>query len=389
MKICFICPEYPQGPHGGVGAIVQLLARDLVARGHSVRVIGVYPENYPAPDYEEDQGVRVWRLRTRPGRWAWIRPWIRQYQLIKGWIDEKEIELVEAPDSRGWFACWPQLPTPLVLRANGANIYFAKVLGKQANRLTRWLELQAYRRADAVIAASEYTAQITHDLLDFAKKFHVIYNGMEIPAEPDETKRRKNKLIFSGTLNRKKGIIPLIKAAVALYQQGIDFTLDLYGKDTTEPGLGSMKAYARSLIPEQAQSHIVFKDAVPRSVLFKAYQEAQIAVFPSMAEAFSMAPMEAMACGCCTVYSRQTSAAELIEQGIDGWLVEPAQEEPLFATLKRLLADPALARQTGRHGREKIIRCFSKERMVEETLLFYQQTIAAFNQPDDLPDDES
>ena len=35
----------------------------MVRQGHSVYVIGLYLHGYGGADYEEDEGVRVWRLR--------------------------------------------------------------------------------------------------------------------------------------------------------------------------------------------------------------------------------------------------------------------------------------------------------------------------------------
>ncbi len=58
MKICFICGEYPPGPHGGIGTFVQVLARALVAAGHEVRVLGAYGTAYHAANEEVDQGVQ-------------------------------------------------------------------------------------------------------------------------------------------------------------------------------------------------------------------------------------------------------------------------------------------------------------------------------------------
>lgn len=38
MKIFLECSEYPPGPHGGIGTLIQLLARGLVRSGHKVKV---------------------------------------------------------------------------------------------------------------------------------------------------------------------------------------------------------------------------------------------------------------------------------------------------------------------------------------------------------------
>ncbi len=103
MKFCFICPEYPEGPHGGIGTYTQQTAKELSALGHQIRIIGVYPKSYPAPDYEENGNIKIWRLRVGNGKFGWIIPWIYQFRIIKKWVNENDIDLIEAPDSRGWY----------------------------------------------------------------------------------------------------------------------------------------------------------------------------------------------------------------------------------------------------------------------------------------------
>jgi hypothetical protein len=134
MKICYICPEYPEGPHGGIGTIVRMNARELVKMGHEVKVIGVYPEDYPSPDYEEDEGVKVWRLRTKKGRIAWFLPWHKQYSIIKKWVINNQVDIIEAPDSRGWFAFWGKLEVPLVIRSHGSRTFLNHLLGKKTKK---------------------------------------------------------------------------------------------------------------------------------------------------------------------------------------------------------------------------------------------------------------
>ena len=72
MKLCFVCREYPPGPHGGIGTMTQVLARALVRAGHEVRSVGLYPSWYEAPERQDDQGVQVLRLRQREHPLGWI-----------------------------------------------------------------------------------------------------------------------------------------------------------------------------------------------------------------------------------------------------------------------------------------------------------------------------
>src|SRR4051812_5068560 len=63
MKVLFICDEYPPGKNGGIGTAVQSLARALVRMGHEAYVAGLYTYFYGQKNYENDQGVHVWRFR--------------------------------------------------------------------------------------------------------------------------------------------------------------------------------------------------------------------------------------------------------------------------------------------------------------------------------------
>ena len=107
MRICFVCHEYPPGPHGGIGTLVQILARSLALAGHQVRVVGVYAPTYPAPGYEEDRGVRVWRLRRPQVRGGWVLSRLELFRRLSDWCRQGEIDLIEIPDWEGWAAGWP------------------------------------------------------------------------------------------------------------------------------------------------------------------------------------------------------------------------------------------------------------------------------------------
>jgi glycogen synthase len=375
MKICFICPEYPEGPHGGIGSMVQILSRELVSLGHEVRVIGIYPETYPAPDYEEDQGVRVWRLRTKKGKFGWILPYIRQFKLIKKWAHAGHIEIVEAPDSRGWFAFWPKLPIPVIIRSNGSNTYFAKILNKRPNKLTRLLEQRSYSRADAIISASRFTAQITKQVFKIPLEFAVIYNGIEIPKLTIDHKRENNRVIFSGSLNKKKGIFKLIEAFILLIEKNSEAKLEIYGKDTIDDQIGSVTEYLLRMIPENYRNNIIFKGHVTRNELFNVLKTSSVAVFPSYAEAFAFAPMESMACECPTIYTKLGSGEELINNGVDGILIDPDEPSEITSAMQTLLKNKDFARSVGQLGRQKIISLFSKEIMTKLSLEFYQECI--------------
>jgi glycosyltransferase involved in cell wall biosynthesis len=108
----------------------------------------------------------------------------------------------------------------------------------------------------------------------------------------------------------------------------------------------------------------------------RALAGASAAVFPSYAEAFALAPIEAMGSGTPTVYSRRGSGPELIRDGHDGLLVDPDRLEEIAFALVRLLTNDMLARSLGAAGRKRVTETFAPDRLVPANLAFYRQCIA-------------
>jgi len=136
MRICFVCSEYPPGAHGGIGTMTRLLARGFVARGHQVRVVGIYPRtsDLPLGSYDDD-GIRVWRLReTAVPKIGWMLSRVKLYRQVRAWSRRGEIDLVEVPDYQGWAARWPSLSVPVIVRLNGSSTYNSTQTGGRVSR---------------------------------------------------------------------------------------------------------------------------------------------------------------------------------------------------------------------------------------------------------------
>ena len=380
MRICLLCNEYPPGPHGGLGTLARLLGRALVRAGHEVRVAGVYPEEFDGPPHEIDEGVRVWRLRGGSSRPAKALARRRLYRMVRGWGRDGKIDIVEAADWEGWVAGWPRLSVPVVARLNGSVAYFAAEAGERAPRLTAALERSSLRRADAWSAASRYVAERTRAVFGLPlAPMSILYNPVEVPPAPPDPARVRGRVIFSGRLIAKKGVEPLLRAWPRVRAQVPQAVLHLYGRDGPAGGGGSMRALLQGMIDGQADStSVVFHGHVAREELARALDTASVAVFPSFAEAFAFAPMEAMASGCATVCSVRGSGPELVTDGRDGLLVEPSDPGAIAGAVTRLLMDSDLRLRLGRAGRRRIAESFSMPVLLPANEAFYRAVIERF-----------
>ncbi|MFL5733349.1 MAG: glycosyltransferase family 4 protein [Chloroflexia bacterium] len=380
IRICFLCNEYPPGPHGGIGTMTRVLARALVEDGHQARVIGIYPRDYPAPDYEEDQGVRIWRYRETAFKFGWVRDRYRLYRTAARWAGQGKIDLVEVPDWEGWVAGWPRLSVPVVARLNGSVAYFAQELGIPLRRLAFLLERASLRRVDFWASASRYTADVSRKIFDLPTDCAaVLYNPVELPPASCSTTRSKNRVVFTGTITAKKGVISLIKAWPLVLEERADAVLDLYGKDNpTEDGQPSTQEYLRSQLDPEIAGSVRFHGHVAREELFEALETARVGVFPSYAEAFGIAPVEAMARGCPTIYSTRPPGPEIVREGLDGLLADPDRPEDIANKIVRLLNDDDLAEKLGKAGRKRVEECFSIQSMLVRNEAFYERCIERF-----------
>jgi glycogen synthase len=377
-SVCLVCNEYPPGPNGGIGTMTQVLGRALVRAGLEVRVIGLYPRHWAAPDYEEDHGVRVWRRRWKPGRLGWVQSRYELFQQITAWSEAGEVDLVEVPDWEGMAAGWRPLAVPVVVRANGSDCYFSAELGFSSRRALRLAERASMKRADAWCAVSSYLGDRTQQLFRLSDGPRaILYNPVELPTPAPDARRVSQRVVFTGTLTPKKGVITLMKAWPHIKARFADAQLHLFGKDTEWNGQ-SMCAQLVALLDDDCRASVVFHGHVAHEQVLEGLRSAHVAVFPSYAEGMGIAPIEAMACGCPTVFGRCGTDGELIEQEREGLIVDPDSPEKIAHAIERILEDEKLAARLGEAGRNRVVRDFSVEALLERNLAFYDDSISEF-----------
>jgi glycosyltransferase involved in cell wall biosynthesis len=377
MRLCFVCGEYPPGPHGGIGTVTATLARALVREGHGVRVIGSCRGDYPGPDRANDQGVDVWRLREPPGRFGWARARMRLFATLAGWSRRGELDLVETPDYAGNAAYWPPLAVPVVVRVHGSVSYFAAELGQPAARGLFRMERAALRRADAWCAVSRYAARRTGEIFGLAGGSPaVLYNPIELP-EGEWPVRSRHDVVFAGTLTAKKGVLPLADAWPRVLTASPDARLHVCGKDMPDASGRSMTDALRERLGDAA-ARVTFHGHLPRAELLQLLRRARAAVFPSFAEAFAMAPLEAMAAGAPTIYSARGSGGEIIEHDRTGVLIDPDEPQQIADAITRVLTGDALAARIGAAGQQHVAEHFSIGTVVRDNEAFYERCVHDF-----------
>ncbi|HLJ63947.1 MAG TPA: glycosyltransferase, partial [Stellaceae bacterium] len=107
-------------------------------------------------------------------------------------------------------------------------------------------------------------------------------------------------------------------------------------------------------------------------------RSSEVLVMPSVwYETFGMVLIEAYEAGLPVIASRLGAMAELVEDGLTGFLFTPSDAESLAATLRKAFADPANLARMEAKAREVYERRYSPERGYQHLLAVYRQAMSA------------
>ncbi|MDB4918251.1 glycosyltransferase family 4 protein [Mucilaginibacter sp.] len=398
MNILYLCDEYPPGKHGGIGTYVRLIARQMVTLGHNVVVAGLYGPGYGEADEFSDEGVKVYRFRrgfdykifsdeqsliSRIGIRLLKDSGLMERDIKKSLAAYKnkleqliiahKIDIIEMPDYNDYirfcssYIPFPQLSIPVVVKMNGSITYFTKEANKQVPAHLLKMEQAILKQASAVLSASKYTANKSSEYLSYNKEIEVLYNGIKTDLPARNISKSSKQVIFTGTLVAKKGIYQLAKAWNIVNKSMPAARLLVLGKGSQQKAI--------SHLTDKAKASVNFKGHVSTDELYDHLSASAISVFPSYAEAFALAPLEAMACGTAVINSNRTSGSELIDDKINGLLIDPDNIDQIATAIIYLLNNPDVCARLAKAGNEKVKEQFEIGNIAAKTIQFYNKVL--------------
>lgn len=377
MHILYLCKEYPPYPHGGIGSFVQLMARQLVQRGHTVSVVGLY--QIAEFKQENDVGVNVYRLPAgMHSPFHVLFDHHNLYRFILNLYAAVPVDLVEGSELS--FGLLPaKLPSKKIIRIHGGHHFFSNMLGLRMRLSTRLIEKRSFAHTDYFCAVSLFAAETTRKLMrlrDFP--IEVLPNPVdtrlfrpfpEIPAQD-------GLIVFTGGLREKKGIRQLIQAMSKVIEKKPCARLWIHGADTKDhTGQSFLHRLEKEIDPAIA-SHIEFRGAVPHNDLPRINAQASVLVYPSWMETQGIVVIEGMASRRPVIASQTGPGPELITDGLDGLLCDPYSPKSIAEKIILLLKDSELREKLADNARNKAEELFSVDMLVEKNLAFYEACLA-------------
>lgn len=388
MRLLFICNEYPPADHGGIGTFVFTLGRNLAADGIHVEVIGLDRKQLKTRRQME-QGVWVTRLAP-PLRGRRLLQWGR-YDVAKQLLErmylskmaenlcfQQNIDLVESYDWSG--PIWFHPGCRLLVRMHGAHSAHALYEGRRSLRFVAYAEKKNLKMADALIGVSRHISELTLRAARLGNKdFQVIHNGVDTSTffPKNDLIRSENEVLFVGTVNRRKGIYEFFAAIPFVLEAVPHAKFTVIGRlPATDLDRKKLIDELYSFVPADRRGAITFTDVRPYEEMPSRYCRAACAVFPSLAEAFGLTCVEAMACGTPVVMTSRASGPEIVEDSVSGILCEPADSQKLANAIITLLKDRALRVYLSKNAVEKVSRDFDIRRQIKANLQFYSGVIS-------------
>jgi phosphatidylinositol alpha-1,6-mannosyltransferase len=232
------------------------------------------------------------------------------------------------------------------------------LVGIECWRPLRRLERVAFERADRLLAISQHTIKRFREANPGLASRNVTVCHLAAPDLEEPT---------GGEARAATGGFALIvgRMASAERYKGHDLLIDIWPRILAEiPDARLVVAGAGDDLPRlearaaSLGAAIRFEGRVTETGLDALYRDCAFFVMPSSEEGFGLVFLEAMRAGRACVGA--PGSAELIEDGISGYLVDPADPESVSKSLLRLFQDPVLAQRMGEAGRARWERDFTQ-----------------------------
>lgn len=206
------------------------------------------------------------------------------------------------------------------------------------------------RKNVKIVTVSYYVKDKINNLWEPKNKnIEVIYNFSDIEVLP-KAQKDKFVVITIGRVEDNKNPITFVEVAKLLQKNGLEFMWI---------GRGDYSFFSETLPPNV---HFVgYKKNIGE---FLAYADVYLQL--SKEEAFGIAVVEAMRFGLPAIVTKYGGTAEIVRDGIDGFVVEPTDVKTIVEKLIWLKENPDQLKMMSDNSRERANSLFTKQRWANE-----------------------
>ncbi|HSM81222.1 MAG TPA: glycosyltransferase [Nodosilinea sp.] len=270
--------------------------------------------------------------------------------VLLGWLQTAEVDHVHAHFGTN------STTVVLLCRALGGPHYSFTVHGPEEFDKIYPIGLpEKLRQAKFVVAISSFGRSQLYRWMELADwgKVHIVRCGVDqsFLAEAVQPVPDVPVFVCVGRLTEQKGHLLLLEAVKRLADQGSPLKLVLVGD-------GELRSPIEALIEAYGlQRQVVITGWASNQEVRAHLLRARAMVLPSFAEGLPVVIMEALALGRPVISTAIAGIPELVETGVNGWLVVPGSVDSLVTAMEAALhSAPAQLSEMGRRGAERVAR---------------------------------
>ncbi len=376
--------EFPPLDLSGIGNTARHLVKGLLEQDFNVTVVApVFGKYCNMVDRFEKKGkLEVHRLKIPIYEWTLFSA----YGAKRSWFDKrlrKDFDLIHSLDSRD--APFIRKKAPLIVNFNDyicTAVPFNpfKYPWRATDLRIRYpyetfmkiLERISVQRADLMLPNSNYTSSMISNAYGLdPKKVRVVYKGIDLEEFNFKCDTKRQALFVGGNLE-KKGIIELIDAAEIVAKEFNDVNFLAVGRGTDK----YMSMLKSKLDKAGLSKRFSFVYNLKHEDIIRLYKESAMFVLPSYRDGLPQVIMEAMAASLPVVSTTIGGIPEAVEEGKNGYLVEPCEHISLAERMSTLFANEAKRKSMGKLGRKMAEERFEWRRMVKSYISAYDKVMS-------------
>ena len=240
----------------------------------------------------------------------------------------------------------------------GADIYVNPVLIRE--------KLLESRKA---VTCTKYNKKHLESLIGskLSQKITFIPHGLDASSYNSKNHQHGKQLILSvGQLKMRKGFLQLVEVCKTLRDHDYDIRCEIIGE-------GPLRGALQAKISEyQLDEVVILHGALPHEEVLERYRNATLFVMPCIqtqegdVDGIPNVLLEAMAMEIPVISTRVSAIPELIDDQINGILVNPEDHDELFGAITELLKSPAKRAKLGEGGRQTVVSNFNIENNIDQ-----------------------
>lgn len=234
-----------------------------------------------------------------------------------------------------------------------AKLFSIKIIAQEHNshlrfmqgreRITNFTKKHIYKKADIITVLTSFDIEYYES---YGSKVYVMPNPCSFKAIETNSHEREKIILAAGHLNRynHKGFDNLIKLIAPIVKTYPDWKLKIAGAG--DEGLAYLKKLA---IENEIEDKVIFTGFINN--IAEVMNESSIFILSSRFEGLPMVLLEAMSQGmACISYNCKTGPSDIIEDNVNGLLIEDQNIPQMQNGLRKLIENEDLRKRLSNEG---------------------------------------